>query len=150
MGAPPTLLRRLGVVTMFAARRAVLRVPSAAFRNAGVHRGFPTIVSGVDFETIAREWRCKWCADNDKTSLAELQKLLDANLATLKGLDGAKVQRIVCGGCLDFKVITALPAAKYTAWSEKGHAPEAEFLKAMEGIKGVSAVETQTYTIEPM
>jgi len=114
-------------------------------------RAFPTIVNGVDFETIAREWRCKWSVDNEKKSLEELQKVLDANAGTLKSMNGVKsVQRIVCGGCQDFKVITALSVAEYKAWAEGGHAPESEFLDAMKKIDGVSAVETQTYTIEPV
>jgi hypothetical protein len=29
-------------------------------------RSFATIVDGVNFDTIAREWRFKWSADNDK------------------------------------------------------------------------------------
>ena len=44
----------------------------------------PTIVAGVDFSSIAREWRCKWSADADKASLAAAQKLLDGVLAELK------------------------------------------------------------------
>jgi hypothetical protein len=30
------------------------------------------------------------------------------------------VQRIVCGGCLDYKVIIALDASAFGAWEEKG------------------------------
>jgi hypothetical protein len=64
-----------------------------------------TIVQGVDFDTIAREWRCKWSPENDKKSLAEAQEALKAVLAEVKAVDGVlKVDRIVCGGCLDFKV----------------------------------------------
>lgn len=64
-----------------------------------------TIVEGVDFDTIAREWRCKWSGDDDKQSLAEAQKALNAILADVKAVDGfKKVDRVVCGGCLDFKV----------------------------------------------
>lgn len=64
-----------------------------------------TIVDGVDFDTIAREWRCKWSGDDDKKSLAEAQKALNAILADVKAVDGfKKVDRVVCGGCLDFKV----------------------------------------------
>mmetsp|Transcript_58082 Transcript_58082/g.101660 ORF Transcript_58082/g.101660 Transcript_58082/m.101660 type:complete len:131 (-) Transcript_58082:64-456(-) len=129
---------------MIAARRAVSLLPRQS-------RAFPTIVSGVDFETIAREWRCKWSTEDEKKSLEELQKLLDAHKATIKAVDGVKgVQRIVCGGCQDFKVITALSADKYGAWAETGHAPEADFLEAMGKIPGVSIVETQTFTIEPV
>eukprot|EP00928_Gymnodinium_smaydae_P081593 TRINITY_DN6507_c0_g2_i1.p1 TRINITY_DN6507_c0_g2~~TRINITY_DN6507_c0_g2_i1.p1 ORF type:complete len:161 (+),score=54.79 TRINITY_DN6507_c0_g2_i1:68-484(+) len=138
---------------MLAVRRAAAVAARSGYKPAAFQaaRGFPTIVNGVDFETIAREWRCKWSTDNDKKSLEELQKLLGSQLATIKAVDGVKgVQRIVCGGCQDFKVITALPVDKYKAWAEGGHAPESEFLAAMNKIDGVSVVETQTYTIEPM
>ena len=64
-----------------------------------------TIVDGVEFDTVAREWRCKWSGDNEKASLASAQKALDSVLAEVKAVDGVKgVQRVVCGGCLDFKV----------------------------------------------
>ena len=32
------------------------------------------ITEGVEFQTIAREWRFKWSADNDKVSLASAQQ----------------------------------------------------------------------------
>jgi hypothetical protein len=65
----------------------------------------PVIAEGVEFDTIAREWRCKWSADNDKASLVAAQKEINEVLAQVKGVDGVKsVQRVVCGGCLDFKV----------------------------------------------
>ena len=54
-----------------------------------------------------REWRMKWSPDDDKKSLVEVQKALDAVLPVIKALAGFKdVQRVVCGGCLDFKVYT--------------------------------------------
>ena len=64
-----------------------------------------TIADGVEFDTIAREWRCKWSDDADKASLVEAQKLLESVIGSVKAVDGVKsVQRVVCGGCLDFKV----------------------------------------------
>ena len=61
-----------------------------------------SIVENVHFDTIAREWRCKWNSDE---ALIECQKLLESNLATIKAVKGVKdVQRVVCGGCKDFKV----------------------------------------------
>eukprot|EP00980_Cylindrotheca_fusiformis_P015088 scaffold4157_cov136-Cylindrotheca_fusiformis.AAC.38 len=64
-----------------------------------------TIVDGVDFDTVAREWRCKWSPDDDKKSLAEAQKALNEVLAEVKAVDGfKKVDRVFCGGCMDFKV----------------------------------------------
>lgn len=110
-----------------------------------------TIAPGVSFDTIAREWRCKWSADNDKKSLEEAQKALDGILADVKKVDGVKgVQRVVCGGCLDFKVITSLSADKFPAWEESEFAPEKSFLDALKGIDGIDTVETQTYTLMPM
>mmetsp|Transcript_28443 Transcript_28443/g.42554 ORF Transcript_28443/g.42554 Transcript_28443/m.42554 type:complete len:125 (+) Transcript_28443:114-488(+) len=64
-----------------------------------------TIAEGVEFDTIAREWRCKWSPDAEKASLVSAQKALESVLATVKDVDGVKkVDRVVCGGCLDFKV----------------------------------------------
>ena len=34
------------------------------------------ITDGVEFDTIAREWRLKWSAESDKASLAAVQKAL--------------------------------------------------------------------------
>lgn len=51
--------------------------------------------------------RMKWTADNDKKSLVEAQKALDAVKGQLKHIEGVKsIQRVVCGGCQDFKVNT--------------------------------------------
>jgi len=111
----------------------------------------PTITDGVEFDTIAREWRCKWSPDNDKKSLQEAQALLNGVLEEVKKVDGVKgVQRVVCGGCMDFKVVISLPEPKFGAWEEKMFAPEEDFLAKLEAIDGISVVETQTYTLMPM
>jgi hypothetical protein len=68
-----------------------------------------TIAEDVEFDTIAREWRCKWSPDNDKKALVEAQKALKEVLADVKAVDGVKgVNRVVCGGCMDFKVRTSV------------------------------------------
>ena len=103
-----------------------------------------TIAEGVEFDTIAREWRCKWSEDNDKASLVAAQAELAKILADVKAVDGVKsVQRVVCGGCKDFKVITSLTSDKYGAWEEKKFAPEEDFLAKLKGIDGIS---TGTWT----
>ena len=110
-----------------------------------------TIVDGVEFDTIAREWRCKWSAENDKKSLLELQQVLNDSKDELKAIGGLKsVQRVVCGGCLDFKVVIALDAETFGDWQESGFAPEESFLETIQKIDGVSVVETQTYTLMPV
>eukprot|EP00543_Licmophora_paradoxa_P001388 CAMPEP_0202459248 /NCGR_PEP_ID=MMETSP1360-20130828/33900_1 /ASSEMBLY_ACC=CAM_ASM_000848 /TAXON_ID=515479 /ORGANISM="Licmophora paradoxa, Strain CCMP2313" /LENGTH=112 /DNA_ID=CAMNT_0049080229 /DNA_START=11 /DNA_END=349 /DNA_ORIENTATION=- len=111
----------------------------------------PTITEGVEFDTVAREWRCKWSSDNDNASLAAAQKALNDILKEVKAIDGCKsVQRVVCGGCLDFKVIVALSADTYGAWESAKFAPEESFLKKLGEIDGISTIETQTFTLMPM
>jgi len=108
----------------------------------------PTVTEGVEFDTVAREWRCKWSADNDKKSLQELQKVLDEYKSEIKKIDGLKgVQRVVCGGCLDFKVIISLPESNFGDWENAKYVPEESFLEKISKIDGVTIVETQTYTL---
>lgn len=109
------------------------------------------ITTGVQFNTIAREWRLKWSENSDKKSLQSVQQTLSIFENELKNIPGMKsVQRIVCGGCLDFKVIVALDAAEFGNWEGKNFSPEENFLSAVKAIDGVSQVETQTYTIMPV
>jgi hypothetical protein len=111
----------------------------------------PEITPNVSFDTVAREWRCKWAAADEKKSLVAAQEALTAVKAAVKAVPGVKsVQRIVCGGCLDFKVVVALDAAAFGAWEAQAFAPEADFLARLGAIPGVSSVETQTYTIMPV
>lgn len=118
----------------------------------GLARAAPVeICAGVRFATVAREWRCKWSADDDKASLQAAQGVLDSNLPALKALPGFQsVQRVVCGGCLDFKIITALEEPKFGEWDANGFAPEADVLAALKAVPGISQVETQTFTLEEM
>ena len=114
-------------------------------------RSFATIAPGVDFAHIAREWRCKWSPDSDKKALADVQKEFMKVLPQVKGLPGlVSVQRVVCGGCQDFKVVMKFDIDHYKAWAGKDHKPEADFLASIKGLTGVSAVETQTYTLETL
>ena len=112
----------------------------------------------MQFENVAREWRCKWkddgggsaackglgtkapappgtakngpgllrasaslicahahirCTSAGKASsktLVEIADLVDEYLPKLKALEGAVVNRAVCGGCLDFKLATTVAA----------------------------------------
>ena len=87
----------------------------------------------------------------DKAPLAASQKVLETHLATLKGLKGVKeVKRVVCGGCYDFKIITALAEPDFGAWEGAAFAPEAEVLAELKAIPGVTQVETQTFTFMSM
>ena len=112
-----------------------------------------TITDGVEFDTIAREWRCKWSPDNDKKSLQEIQKLVTATLTEIQtNISGEepKIQRVVCGGCLDYKVIISLPVEQFNVWNENKFVPEEKFLDKLKEIEGVTQIETQTYTLMNM
>lgn len=104
----------------------------------------------MQFENVAREWRCKWKDDGggkaSSKTLVEIADLVDEYLPKLKALEGAVVNRAVCGGCLDFKLATTVPLDTFGPWEEAGHPPEAEFLEKLKKIDGVSQVETQTMT----
>ena len=133
----------------------------------------------MQFENVAREWRCKWKDDGggkaSSKALVEIADLVDEYLPKLKALDGAVVNRAVCGGCLDFKLATTVccshhqhqhrhgpplslllapirrprtqvPLSTFGPWEEAGHPPEEEFLEKLKKIDGVSQVETQTMT----
>jgi len=103
----------------------------------------------VKFDNIAREWRAKFSPDADNASLMTAQEKLEEVLAEVSSVEGvASVQRVVCGGCHDFKVITKLPQKAFAAWEEAKFAPEEAFLAALKAIPGITAVETQTYTLE--
>ena len=106
------------------------------------------ITQGVEFDTIAREWRFKWSPDDEKASLALAQQTLKQFESEIKKVPGVKsVQRIVCGGCLDFKIITSLDTESFGSWEQKKFAPEQQFLDAVKGIAGITQIETQTFTL---
>jgi len=112
-------------------------------------KSMPAITDNVKFENIAREWRCKWADADDKAALTQAQEALTGVLADLSSVEGvASVQRVVCGGCFDFKVVTKLSAKAFGEWEKAEFAPEKDFLAAVGKIAGITAVETQTYTLE--
>eukprot|EP00293_Proteomonas_sulcata_P015065 CAMPEP_0184296810 /NCGR_PEP_ID=MMETSP1049-20130417/7773_1 /TAXON_ID=77928 /ORGANISM="Proteomonas sulcata, Strain CCMP704" /LENGTH=137 /DNA_ID=CAMNT_0026606239 /DNA_START=77 /DNA_END=490 /DNA_ORIENTATION=+ len=108
----------------------------------------PLANGAMSFNRVCREWRCKYTGDkSDSESLEAISKVVDEYLPTIKGVSkGATVNRLVCGGCLDFKLMTTVPLDDFGPWEEKGFAPEAEFLEKIKAIDGVSQVETQTIT----
>merc|ERR1712176_1457411 len=91
----------------------------------------PLANGSMSFNRVCREWRCKY--EGDKGSSESLEAI-------------AKVVRLVCGSCKDFKLMTTVPLEDFGPWEENGHAPEKDFLEKIKAIPGVSQVETQTIT----
>ena len=122
--------------------------PNTALAAETAAEEVPLANGAMGFNRVCREWRCKYEGDKATSeSLEAIAKVVDEYLPELKKLsDGATVNRLVCGGCLDFKLQTTVPLEQFGPWEESGHAPEAEFLEKIKAIKGVSQVETQTIT----
>jgi hypothetical protein len=142
------LVRRSSNERVFASRVSLDRAFTTS--HTSLTATFRSLVAakGVSFDTVAREWRCKWSADNDKASLAAAQKVLDKYLPKMKAK--GKVQRTVCGGCLDFKANTSMSVDAFGKWEAEGFAPEAEFLAELKKIPGITNIETQTFTLMSM
>ena len=73
-------------------RTHVLGVQLYAQQLTSVAYRMPEITANVSFDTIAREWRCKWSPDADKASLSSAQDLLASVLA--------EVSRCLTPGCM--------------------------------------------------
>ena len=109
------------------------------------------IVEGVEYDTICREWRCKFSLEGNKASLVACQIALESVAEDLLEIDGVKgLERVVCGDCLDFKVITSVEADKFSNWKNEKFEPEEIFFEMLQVIDGVSQCETQTYTKMPV
>jgi len=79
------------------------------------------------------------------------QAKLEEVLAELSSVEGvSSIQRIVCGGCHDFKVVTKLPEKAFGDWatSEGFEAFEDDFLAALRAIPGITNVDAQTFAWE--
>jgi len=108
----------------------------------------PKITDNVAFDVIAREWRMKWTEDEEKLSLTQIQEVVDSLNSDISKIEGLEtLQRVVCGGCHDYKLIVSVRAKHFEKWEKASFAPEATFLEAVKKIAGVSQVETQTYTL---
>ena len=57
--------------------------------------------------------------------------------------DERQVQRIVCGGCLDFKIIIKCKFEDFGAFEADGFGGEAEIIKELEATANISSIETQ-------
>ena len=130
-----------------------LLVPSTALRTRAV-RMADIGDTGVSFENVAREWRCKYTAGasggpGDSASLKACQALLDEYLPKIKALPKASVTRQVCGGCLDFKVSISQPLDAHAKFMGD-LALEEEFMAKLAAIEGTTRHETQEFTFETL
>jgi len=151
---PPVLacLLGLGASSAFTVAASLAKAPQRASSLKMADIGD----TGVSFDKVAREWRCKYTpgesgGPGDSASLKACQDLLAEYLPKLKALPAAEVTRQVCGGCMDFKVSIVQPLDEHGAWAEADYNPlEEEFVAKLKAIDGVSQVETQEITFVAM
>ena len=130
------------VATAFAPEPVLNRV------STRLNDAVPLANGSMNFDRVCREWRCKYTGDkSDSESLEAIAGIVAEYLPEIKKASAdATVNRLVCGACLDFKLMTTVPLADFGPWEASGFAPEAEFLEKLKAIPGVSQVETQTIT----
>merc|ERR1712046_417227 len=105
----------------------------------------------IKFAHIAHEWRMKYAENELKGGAVAVDKILADHIAEIKCIDGfVSVQRAVCGGCNDFKVVIKLEAPKFGAWEAAGFPPETVFKLKAEAVEGITSFETQNYTFEEL
>jgi hypothetical protein len=103
---------------------------------------------GVSYDTVAREWRCKWSDAQGRASVGHVQAAWEAVAESVRATPGVvRVQRMCCGTCMDYKIIVSMSAGHYAAWAARQHTPENEFLTALRSVDGVTQVEAQLYSI---
>jgi len=115
--------------------------------------------TGVAFENVAREWRCKYSpgpsgGPGDSESLKACQLLLEEFVPQVQELlpSATITRQVVCGGCLDFKVSISQPLKEYGLWlSDANYSPlEEEFMSKLTKIDGTSVHETQAMTVQTL
>mmetsp|Transcript_34492 Transcript_34492/g.78734 ORF Transcript_34492/g.78734 Transcript_34492/m.78734 type:complete len:163 (-) Transcript_34492:124-612(-) len=126
------------------------------------------LAPNVEYDVMAREWRCTWSSADGMDSLKECQQVLEKHADKLGLIAGCwtrsanrsteifngkmdphrqGIQRIISADTREFKVITKLPIAQFKAWEDKGFEPEGQFLADLRSIAGVDNIDTETFTI---
>mmetsp|Transcript_12568 Transcript_12568/g.19027 ORF Transcript_12568/g.19027 Transcript_12568/m.19027 type:complete len:156 (-) Transcript_12568:1416-1883(-) len=115
------------------------------FRKSSVLKGME-IVDGLEFDSFAREWKCKCSPRGSDGSLLACQMALEAVFDDLMEVDGVtNVERFIDEDCLEFKVVTSVDADNFSEWKKNKFDPEEFFVEMLEVIEGVSEIETQTF-----
>jgi hypothetical protein len=83
---------------------------TTAFSQKMATNAVPLANGSMSFDRVCREWRCKYTGDKATSeSLEAIAKVVDEFLPKIKAVSsGATVNRMICGGCLDFKLQTTV------------------------------------------
>ena len=142
------MIKTLTVLFLALLGNALAFAPTAVVRSTTTALAVDLANGSMSFDRVCREWRCKYTGDKATSeSLEAIAKVVDEYLPTIKAVSSdITVNRLVCGACLDFKLMMTVPLEDFGPWEESGFAPEADFLAKLKEIEGVSQIETQTIT----
>lgn len=105
----------------------------------------PNVTDNIEFDVLGREWRLKWATKKDA---AACQTALATVLPKIKAIEGVNsVDRVVCGGHHDFKVIIACDHSRFESIQASLAPLETQFREEVEALEGVFSFETQVYTL---
>ena len=141
-------MKSFALLSLLVTSSSAFSLAPLSSRSMTALNAVPLANGAMSFDRVCREWRCKFTGDkSDSASLEAISKIVDEYLPTIKAISpGVTVNRLICGGCLDFKLMTTVPLEDFGPWEASGFAPEADFLVKLKAIDGVSVVETQTIT----
>jgi hypothetical protein len=81
----------------------------------------PLANGAMSFNRVCREWRCKY--EGDKATSKSLEAIANAVDEFLPEIKKASkditVNRLVCGSCLDFKLMMTVPLEDFGPWEER-------------------------------
>ena len=80
----------------------------------------PLANGAMSFNRVCREIRCKYTGDKGTSeSLEAIAGVVDELLPEIKKASkDIKVNRLVCGACLDFKLMMTVPLEDFGPWEE--------------------------------
>ena len=107
---PKTMKASLALFATIAARATAFTPSAHVGRRSMSANSVPLANGAMSFDRVCREWRCKYEGDKATSeSLEAISKVVDEFLPQIKAISsGVTVNRVVCGGCLDFKLMTTV------------------------------------------
>jgi hypothetical protein len=107
---PKTMKASLALFATIAARATAFTPSAHVGRRSMSANSVPLANGAMSFDRVCREWRCKYEGDKATSeSLEAISKVVDEFLPQIKAISsGVTVNRLVCGGCLDFKLMTTV------------------------------------------
>ena len=112
------------ILATLAASTAAFAPANLSVRSTALNAESVPLANGkMSFNRVCREWRCKYEGDKATSeSLEAIAAVVDDLLPTIKGIsDGITVNRLVCGGCLDFKLMMTVPLEDFGAWEVRNN-----------------------------